>query len=338
MFATIHPKYFISLLKMGTMEMVMGSSMENMEPKRAYVTFLAGKGDYVKGVVGLAKGLRKTKSVYPLVVAVLPDVPEDHRKILKSQGCIIREIEPVYPPENENIQFAMAYYVINYSKLRIWEFVEYSKMIYLDGDIQVFHNIDHLFESPDGYFYAVMDCFCEKTWSSSPQYRIGYCQQCPEKVKWPTEMGPPPPLYFNAGMFVYEPKLSTYSDLLETLKVTPSTSFAEQDFLNMFFRDIYRPIPPIYNLVLALLWRHPENIDLEQVKVVHYCAGSKPWRYTGKEENMQRDDIKMLVEKWWDIYADESLDYGNDSKEEKTSVPVLSEAGVIQHVTAPSAA
>lgn len=66
--------------------------------------------------------------------------------------------------------------------------------------------------------------------------------------------------------------------------------------------------------------------------------GSKPWRYTGKEENMQRDDIKMLVEKWWDIYADESLDYGNDSKEEKTSVPVLSEAGVIQHVTAPSAA
>lgn len=40
----------------------------------------------------------------------------------------------------------------------------------------------------------------------------------------------------------------------------------------MFFRDIYRPIPPIYNLVLALLWRHPENIDLEQVKVVHYCA------------------------------------------------------------------
>lgn len=324
---------------MGTMEMVMGSSMENMEPKRAYVTFLAGDGDYVKGVVGLAKGLRKTKSVYPLVVAILPDVPEDHRKILKSQGCIIREIEPVHPPENQNIQFAMAYYVINYSKLRIWEFVEYSKMIYLDGDIQVFDNIDHLFDSTNGYFYAVMDCFCEKTWSSTPQYQIGYCQQCPEKVQWPTEMGPPPPLYFNAGMFIFEPKLSTYSDLLETLKITPSTSFAEQDFLNMFFRDIYRPIPPIYNLVLALLWRHPENIDLEQVKVVHYCAaGAKPWRYTGKEENMQRDDIKMLVEKWWDIYVDESLDYANDSKEEKTSVPVLSEAGVIYRVTAPSAA
>jgi inositol 3-alpha-galactosyltransferase len=89
-------------------------------PSRAFVTFLAGNGDYVKGVVGLAKGLRKVKSKYPLVVAILPDVPEEHRKILVSQGCIVKEIEPVYPPENQT-QFAMAYYVINYSKLRIWE-------------------------------------------------------------------------------------------------------------------------------------------------------------------------------------------------------------------------
>ena len=90
------------------------------KPSKAYVTFLAGNGDYVKGVVGLAKGLRKVKTKYPLVVAILPDVPEDHREILVSQGCIVREIEPVYPPENQT-QFAMAYYVINYSKLRIWE-------------------------------------------------------------------------------------------------------------------------------------------------------------------------------------------------------------------------
>ncbi|KAB1201342.1 Galactinol synthase 2 [Morella rubra] len=318
-------------------------------PSRAFVTFLAGNGDYVKGVVGLAKGLRKVKSKYPLVVAILPDVPGEHRQILVSQGCIVKEIEPVYPPENQT-QFAMAYYVINYSKLRIWEFVEYSKMIYLDGDIQVFENIDHLFDLPDRYFYAVMDCFCEKTWSHSPQYKVGYCQQCPDKVKWPAELGPKPALYFNAGMFVYEPNLSTYHDLLKTLKTTPTTPFAEQDFLNMFFRNIYRPIPPIYNLVLALLWRHPENIDLEKVKVVHYCAaGSKPWRYTGEEVNMDREDIKILVKKWWDIYDDESLDYKNtvasrnaeagaEQRNLQAFLEALSEVGVVPCVTAPSAA
>jgi inositol 3-alpha-galactosyltransferase len=293
--------------------------MKNTTPNRAYVTFLAGNGDYVKGVVGLAKGLRKENSAYPLVVAILPDVPKEHRQILETQGCIVREIEPVYPPENQT-QFAMAYYVITYSKLRIWEFVEYDKMIYLDGDIQVYDNIDHLFDEPDGYFYAVMDCFCEKTWSKTPQYQIGYCQQCPERVRWLPELGSPPPPYFNAGMFVFEPSLVTYRDLLETLKVTIPASFAEQDFLNMYFKDVFKPIPPVYNLVLAMLWRHPENIDLDKVKVVHYCAaGSKPWRYTGKEENMEREDIKMLVKKWWDIYDDESWDYKNNAKSADTT-------------------
>ncbi|PQQ18627.1 galactinol synthase 2 [Prunus yedoensis var. nudiflora] len=328
------------------------SPAQTKEPKRAYVTFLAGNGDYWKGVVGLAKGLRKTKSAYPLLVAVLPDVPEEHLQILESQGCIVRQIEPVYPPENQT-QFAMAYYVINYSKLRIWEFVEYEKMIYLDGDIQVFDNIDHLFDMPEGYFYAVMDCFCEKTWSKTPQYKIGYCQQCPEKVQWPADLGSPPPPYFNAGMFVYEPCLLTYYDLLESLKVTPPSSFAEQDFLNMFFKDVYKPIPPAYNLVLALLWRHPENVNIDQAKVVHYCAaGSKPWRYTGEEENMEREDIKMVVKKWLDIYEDPSLDYlkNNDDDDEivvkadehvKVGPPfidVISETDAVDQRSAPSAA
>lgn len=96
------------------------SGLRTVYSKRAYVTFLAGAGDYVKGVVGLVKGLRKVNSAYPLIVAVLPDVPEEHRQLLRSQGCIVHQIEPIYPPENQ-VQFAMAYYVINYSKLRIWE-------------------------------------------------------------------------------------------------------------------------------------------------------------------------------------------------------------------------
>ncbi|XP_051144072.1 galactinol synthase 1-like [Andrographis paniculata] len=287
--------------------------------RKAYVTFLAGDGDYVKGVVGLAKGLRKVKSAYPLVVAILPDVPQEHRQILRSQGCIVTEIDPIYPPHNQ-IQFAMAYYVINYSKLRIWNLLEYSKMVYLDADIQVYENIDHLLDMADGYLYAVMDCFCEKTWSHTPQYEIGYCQQCPDKVRWPADrMGsPPPPLYFNAGMFVFQPSTTIYQNLLDTLRVTPPTPFAEQDFLNMFFEQVYKPIPVVYNLVLAMLWRHPENVELDKVKVVHYCAaGSKPWRYTGKEANMDREDIKMLVKKWWDVYNDESLDYKLGEEEEE---------------------
>ncbi|KAF6175475.1 hypothetical protein GIB67_021965 [Kingdonia uniflora] len=269
--------------------------------RRAYVTFLAADGDYVNGVVGLAKGLRKVKSVYTLVVAVLPDVPNEHPRILESQGCIVREIEPIFLPENQT-KFAMSHYVINYSKLRIWEFAEYKKMIYIDGDIQVFDNIYSLFDLPDGHLYAVSDCFCKNPWSHTRHCNIGYCHRDSERETWPSRMGPPPSPYFNAGFLVFKPSRVVYDDILEKVKTTPPTSFAEQGHLQAYPSSLQSN-----NAIIVAL---PEKIELDEAKVVHYCAdGAKPWRYTGKEDYMDREDVKMLVMKWWDIYDDESLDY-----------------------------
>ena len=117
----------------------------------------------------------------------------------------------------------------------------------------------------------------------------------------------------------------------------------------MYFKDKFKPLPIDYNLVLAFLWRHPEKVDLNRVKVVHYCAaGSKPWRYTGVEENMEREHIKLLVKMWWDIYNDESLDLKRPVgaapvvTEPMVSVEAfkaaLSEARPVKYVAAPSAA
>ncbi|GAB2244595.1 hypothetical protein Droror1_Dr00000088, partial [Drosera rotundifolia] len=71
-----------------------------------------------------------------------------------------------------------------------------------------------LFDLLSGSFYMVMDCFCEKTWSHTPQYKIANYHQCPDKVQWVEgDMGPRPSLYFNAGI---------------TLKITSLAPFAEQ--------------------------------------------------------------------------------------------------------------
>ncbi|KAK6937248.1 hypothetical protein RJ641_030756 [Dillenia turbinata] len=63
---------------------------------------------------------------------------------------------------------------------------------------------------------------------------------------------------------------------------------------------------------------------------------------------MQREDIKMLVNKWWDIYNDESLDYKKPATATDVGQPeavnlqpfiaALSDAGAVKYVTAPSAA
>jgi inositol 3-alpha-galactosyltransferase len=74
--------------------------------------------------------------------------------------------------------------------------------------------------------------------------------------------------------------------------------------------------------------------------------GSKPWRFTGKEANMDREDIKVLVRNWWEIYNDESLDFkglpvGADELEAAAKKPIraaLAEATTVKYITAPSAA
>ena len=51
---------------------------------------------------------------------------------------------------------------------------------------------------------------------------------------------------------------------------------------------------------------------------------------------MEREDIKMLVKKWWDIYNDDNLDYKGDVADPLRAA--LASAGAVKHLRAPSAA
>lgn len=72
--------------------------------------------------------------------------------------------------------------------------------------------------------------------------------------------------------------------------------------------------------------------------------GSKPWRYTGKEANMDRADIKMLIAKWWQVYNDKSLDFkAEDSVPEgegfsRPSILASMPEPAMSYIPAPSAA
>lgn len=59
---------------------------------------------------------------------------------------------------------------------------------------------------------------------------------------------------------------------------------------------------------------------------------------------MDREDVKALVRRWWDVYADENLDYSDHSAaavDDRLRQPLLaapSEAGGMHCIAAPSAA
>ncbi|KAG6383763.1 hypothetical protein SASPL_156467 [Salvia splendens] len=41
--------------------------------------------------------------------------------------------------------------------------------------------------------------------------------------------------------------------------------FNPQDILNLFFKDSAKPIHQIYNLLVAMIWRHPEHVEFDVV-------------------------------------------------------------------------
>lgn len=56
---------------------------------------------------------------------------------------------------------------------------------------------------------------------------------------------------------------------------------------------------------------------------------------------MEREDIKMLVKKWWDVYNDESLDYKAGEADETFSRPSIIASlpePAVSYIPAPSAA
>lgn len=104
-----------------------------------------------------------------------------------------------------------------------------------------------------------------------------------------------------------------------------------------------------FNLIPSFIFMNPLNKNID----THFLVSvSDPqnvlqplktswhyhWVWTAQQLNMDREDIKMLVKKWWDIYEDETLDYNNNSVNVERFTSALLDAGGFQFVPAPSAA
>ena len=88
-------------------------------------------------------------------------------------------------------KYKLQLYLECWTKLRLWELESLARVVYLDADMVVCHNVDHLFQLPPG-FYAVADCaFGRKTQAERDSCALFQHGQ---------------PSYFNAGFFVMTPR------------------------------------------------------------------------------------------------------------------------------------
>lgn len=183
----------------------------------------AGYGD---GALVMFYGLRKSGTNRKFVAFVTAEVSNKTRDRFQRMGVDVREI----PKISSNGFFFADRFKDSFTKFSLWKYEEYSKIVYIDADHLILQNIDDLFNCEN--FCAVKD-------------NLG-------------------PRYFNAGLFVLAPSMVIYSKMMEEFtKESHNNGYADQDFLNWFFRD-WKEYPYEYN---AIWFNRPA--DMNYMKTIH---------------------------------------------------------------------
>ena len=253
--------------------------------QRVYVTVLA-TDDYLGGVLVIHRTLKDTRSKYPLHVCVTPNLSGHTRDTLVAYGIpmieVTRRDSPKMPPFNK--------WRATYTKLEIFKLTQYSKLVYIDADMIVLKNIDHLFEKPHMSGVAA-GCWGKKDFN------------------------------FNSGLLVIEPNVKEYDALVDISIEHGDTCQGDQNVLQKYFTEWPRQtqlhLGMEYNIFASQIGYTKGKYHIEgreegkgpstkPLFIIHFVT-PKPW--TEKDEHMISQGSKFLYDMWHKCHDRAILSY-----------------------------
>src|SRR4051812_27489619 len=106
--------------------------------KKTFVTYL-GSPNFLPGLLVLSHSLKKFNPDAELLVLVLEDIDADIISVLTQNSFPIRLIKEIKNPyQFESDERGLGYL---YTKLRVFELIEYNKIVFLDADMLVCDNL-----------------------------------------------------------------------------------------------------------------------------------------------------------------------------------------------------
>lgn len=234
--------------------------------KRSYATLLTSDS-FLMAVQALAASLKATGTRQRLLLLHTDQVSRGVVARLAGDPFVDPRLVVAIPnPHDTEVE---GWVNSGFTKLRLWEQVDFEKLVYVDADCLVLEPIDELFGRP------------------SPAF-------CPDVF---------PPDKFNAGVIVLEPSASVFGRMLEQVGELPSHDGGDTGFLNAFFPEWYswpseQRLHFRYNALRTLYWFTQKNPGyweaVKPIKVLHFCSTPKPW-----DEGAKRGDLEQL---WWEHY------------------------------------
>lgn len=234
---------------------------------RTYLTLLSTV-NYLSGVLGLYRSLLAVDSKYPLCCLLSCVIEKDVEDRLVHEGisCIRLSGHSINSSVNpDNDRFSNWNY--SFDKLRIWGLTQYEKIVFLDSDMLILKNLDHLFD-------------CE-AFSG-----VIAGQSFPGHENWQD---------INSGLMVIIPDKKIESELLSLMpKVVESYRangrlVGDQDVLHNYLADDWRNNKNLhldegYNIFADCLTYYINNLGYsfdgqegKPISVVHFIGKYKPW-------------------------------------------------------------
>ena len=231
----------------------------------SYVTVLTDDS-YVYGVMILAYTLKQTKSKYPLHVLITEDVSGATKEILNQLNITYQLVDKIPIPQNiynHNFQIdprIAATWINCLTKLKAFDLTQFEKIVFLDADLLLLKNIDHLFNYP--HLTAAID---------GEYFHI-----------WKEEY-----LHFNNGCIVIEPSHELFLNILNFIKNLKEKDIdneiiADQEIINYFYKDWPKQTNLHLNKYYNIFAPYIQENDLEDIQknayFIHFI-GRKPWDF-----------------------------------------------------------
>lgn len=233
-----------------------------MQTTKAYITLLSNSR-YLMGVIGLFRSLQRVHSEYPLYCLISKNAESGLCEILENTGIrfIVLEDSTVSDTSGLNLN-GYGHWSNTFDKLRIWGLTQFEKLVFLDADMIVRNNLDHLF-----------DC---KPFSAAV---------AGGKLFGWTKL--------NSGLMVIEPDPEVEKELIRLTPIVieefskEGRSVGDQDVIQRYCSNWeYEPelhLDESYNMVADWIKIYVSKFEYswennsKPINVVHFIGHTKPW-------------------------------------------------------------
>ena len=229
---------------------------------------------FVPGAIAVVKSLKITKTKHPVYCMVSDEVSLENREKLVSLGCNVVEVPKIHSTTSgeDGDRFEIGRNWLTFTKLNVFNFLEFDKIVYLDADCMVLKNIDDMFE---------FDTLS------------GYLLQHTDELE--------------AGVLVLEPNLKHFEELM-LYKDKENWKNHDQTLIDWYFTkkiEEFHDMPNEYHFCQKVYHNTDANLLFRQEAKIVEFNGYKPWmldKWRIEEEAVFRLFDEKLIKLWMRIY------------------------------------